>query len=351
MKLSKRPVTIKDIARETGLSTCTVSCALRNRSEVSPATQELVHATAKEMGYQRNAAFAALGTMAHRNKNSYRGLPIGYLWQHRPIDVNFQDVSLLEGLQSKCLELGYHLEEFCLDDFRSNDHFLTLVVNRGLTGLIIGHLREEGILSAAPLQKIALVAAGYHRLNLPIYTVKNNAYEISFETLLNVYEKGYRKILVLQFWHENLPAKDDYLRYAGTMAASLKIGPLTNGWIKIADRPDGDVTEWKKVIDQYQPDAIIGFNDADYYFVDRAGFMKSTQHAFAARACSLNTSPFATTEVSGMVCHSKKIGETAVQWIDQLIRIGEWGIPPLVKSQVIQPEWREGTTTPTLPVS
>ena len=191
-----------------------------------------------------------------------------------------------------------------------------------------------------------MVAAGYYRLNLPIYTVKNNAYEIAAETLFKVYSKGYRKILVLQFWHEGASFKDDYLRYAGAMAAACEINPISDGWIKIIDRPVPEISAWKEMIGQYQPDAIIGFNDADYYLVHAAGFMNSEGHAFAARACAFKKYLGENASVSGMVCHSKKIGEAAVQWIDQLIQIGEWGVPPLVKYQVIQPEWHEGTTTP-----
>ena len=50
--------TIKDIAKELNLSRNTVAKALKGSSEVSPKTQELVHAKAKEMHYTNHSEFS-----------------------------------------------------------------------------------------------------------------------------------------------------------------------------------------------------------------------------------------------------------------------------------------------------
>ena len=53
-------VTLKDIARECNVSFSTVSKALKNSSEISQKTIDLVNKTAKRMGYHTNAAARAL---------------------------------------------------------------------------------------------------------------------------------------------------------------------------------------------------------------------------------------------------------------------------------------------------
>lgn len=53
-------VTLKDIARECNVSFSTVSKALKNSSEISQKTIDLVNKTAKKMGYHTNAAARAL---------------------------------------------------------------------------------------------------------------------------------------------------------------------------------------------------------------------------------------------------------------------------------------------------
>lgn len=55
-------VTIKDIARECGISFSAVSKALKGSSEISQATIEKVQRVAKELGYQPNAAARTLRT-------------------------------------------------------------------------------------------------------------------------------------------------------------------------------------------------------------------------------------------------------------------------------------------------
>lgn len=55
-RVSKRPVTLKDIAAATGFSINTVSHALKDREDISCATREAIKKTAKEMGYIGNAS-------------------------------------------------------------------------------------------------------------------------------------------------------------------------------------------------------------------------------------------------------------------------------------------------------
>ena len=53
-------VTLKDIARETGLTVNSVSHALNDKSDISPATKERVAEAAKRLGYVPNLASSAL---------------------------------------------------------------------------------------------------------------------------------------------------------------------------------------------------------------------------------------------------------------------------------------------------
>ena len=54
------PITLQDIARETGYSVNTVSRALRNKADISPATCARIQRTAQEMGYMVNQIASSL---------------------------------------------------------------------------------------------------------------------------------------------------------------------------------------------------------------------------------------------------------------------------------------------------
>ena len=110
MPENPRPITMKDIAKEAGITIASVSNALRGTSKVSVATRDRVRAIAKKLGYRRNPAFAALGALAHRHPTARNGLPLGFLRQRRINGVDYCDALTIAGMKNGCIQLGYHLE-------------------------------------------------------------------------------------------------------------------------------------------------------------------------------------------------------------------------------------------------
>ena len=53
---------LKDLAKECGVSVATVSKALNDQPDIAQATRERIHAAARRMGYLPNAAARALKT-------------------------------------------------------------------------------------------------------------------------------------------------------------------------------------------------------------------------------------------------------------------------------------------------
>ncbi|MBQ5451881.1 MAG: LacI family DNA-binding transcriptional regulator, partial [Bacteroidales bacterium] len=53
--MEKRQATIKDIAKELGLSPSTVSRALKDHPDISPETKEAVKKLAEQLDYQPNS--------------------------------------------------------------------------------------------------------------------------------------------------------------------------------------------------------------------------------------------------------------------------------------------------------
>ena len=61
-KTDARPLTLRDVSEESGVSEMTVSRVLRNRGDVSAATREKVLKAAKELGYVPNKIAGALAS-------------------------------------------------------------------------------------------------------------------------------------------------------------------------------------------------------------------------------------------------------------------------------------------------
>lgn len=92
------PVTIKDIAKALGLSTSTVSRALRDTYEISPATKKLVTDYAKQIGYKPNPI--ALSLKERRSKSI--GVVVSEV-------ANSYFSQAVDGIESIAYDKGYHV--------------------------------------------------------------------------------------------------------------------------------------------------------------------------------------------------------------------------------------------------
>ncbi|MDL5050843.1 LacI family DNA-binding transcriptional regulator [Oscillatoria amoena NRMC-F 0135] len=91
-------VTIKDIARELGLSPSTVSRALKDHPDISQETKKQVNELAKKLNYQPNVVALSL----RQSKTNTIGVII-------PEIVHFFFSTVISGIESVAYEAGYNV--------------------------------------------------------------------------------------------------------------------------------------------------------------------------------------------------------------------------------------------------
>ena len=96
--IEKRQATIKDIAKELGLSPSTVSRALKDHPDISPETKEAVKKLAEQLDYQPNSL--ALGL--HSGKSNIIGVIIPQIKHHF-----FSAV--ISGIEEMAQKAGYNV--------------------------------------------------------------------------------------------------------------------------------------------------------------------------------------------------------------------------------------------------
>jgi len=142
------PVTIKDIARELGLSVSTVSKALNDYLDIAPETRKLVKETARRMGYQPSAAARSLRT--HRTNTI--GLIFCLIDRHLT-DPYYLD--LLSSTGEECSRHGFDLLlSACPDRKLERSAYERIVDGKRVDGIIltgtrykderIAYLKEKG---------------------------------------------------------------------------------------------------------------------------------------------------------------------------------------------------------------
>lgn len=121
-------ITIKDIARELGISVSTVSRALQNHPDISARTKEVVHACAKQLNYKPNLMASNLRT----SKNMTIGVVIPELNHH------FFS-SVLDGIEQTANEAGYHIV-ICQtrEDVQKEIGAIHTLINSRVAGILVG---------------------------------------------------------------------------------------------------------------------------------------------------------------------------------------------------------------------
>lgn len=125
--------TIKDVAREAGVSYATVSRALNNHPEVSEDTKKRVMKIALKMGYQPNAI--AQGLVKKETKTV--GLII-------PDITNPFFPEVARGIEDAAVEAGYTIF-LCNTNWNAEreERYLNVLMQKQVDGLIIGPSSEE----------------------------------------------------------------------------------------------------------------------------------------------------------------------------------------------------------------
>lgn len=126
-----KKITIKDVAREAGVSIATVSNALNNSDVVQPKTREHVLAVAQRLNYIPNLNGKRLRTAQSRTIGLFVTSMTGDYYGNMADTVHYV-----------CQKQGYELNIFIVDDA---DSILQKLINRSVDGAIVfyGTLDEE----------------------------------------------------------------------------------------------------------------------------------------------------------------------------------------------------------------
>jgi LacI family transcriptional regulator len=134
-------VTIREIARLTGVSRGTVDRVINKRGNVNPATEKKITALLKKMQYKPNRNARALSVQKRKFK-------IGYIYSASDINEFFIDI--ISGMDAKLKELEeYHItlikKNIRLIDISNYLRIMDKIQERKIDGLIMTPIRGEEI--------------------------------------------------------------------------------------------------------------------------------------------------------------------------------------------------------------
>lgn len=183
-------VTIKDIAKALGLSTSTVSRALRDSYEISPETKERVLAFAKEINYRPNPI--ALSLKEKRSRSI--GVVISEI-------ANSFFSQAIDGIESIAHDKGYNvIIAQSKESYDKEESAINYLASRGVDGILISVSTET--------KDVSLIK-NFHEKGLPFVCFDRIVHEIdtykvivdnaksAYNATVHLIKNGYKKIVHL----------------------------------------------------------------------------------------------------------------------------------------------------------
>lgn len=250
-------VTIKDIAKELGISTSTVSRALRDSYEISSETKRMVLDCAKRLQYRPNPI--ALSLKEKRSRSI--GVIVAEI-------ANSFFSQAINGIESVANKKGYNViisqSQESLEKEISNLGFLS---SRSVDGVLISVSSESANLDhLKKLHNRGMPIVLFDRVTSDINThvVISNNFKAAYNATKHLIDEGYKKISTLvNASHLSITEE----RIAGYKQA-LKDNdiPIEEELIKVCEHGGLVFEETQKAVNdllalQQKPDAIVGLTD------------------------------------------------------------------------------------------
>lgn len=340
-------ISIKDLARESGLSTSTISLALRDSPRVKATTRHRVQTLAQEMGYRPDPSMAHLASRRWARDRAARQSPLGLILHgEKGSQLVGAPKALLEPTREVVKARGFRLIEHYLGDRSEAKEVAESLRAEGVRGLFVMPVLDpdQRVMEAFDFAHFTPIALGRGRYPLPLHTVSFNHFDAMRQCLNEAWRRGYRHIGVAPFAHR--PWSFDDSRTLGAATAELFTGRVTES--DVAQHffcgPHEDREGFLKWAFNGHFDAVVIFSGSYYHWLKEEADARGT----ACPGCvTLHAHPGS--PVTGTNMSHEDLLTCALSHLESLMRNNEWGIPRQRHTHLIDALWHEGGTLPALP--
>ena len=331
---------LRDLARQLGLSHTTVSEALRDNPRVKAATRERVHALARAAGYRHNPLAGALMAEMRRSRTgTFRGV-IAVIDldgpDRRPDNAARHHQELTRGATERAAELGFKAEPFVIGRRGISAARLdTILQSRGIRGVFLLPVSDNPDISRLDWKRYAGIYADYIIERPGLHAVCADHFRSMVTALQHLQALGYRRPgLVLQKHHDERllhrweAAFRSYQDYHDDL---VRVSPLMT-----TDINQEEFTDWFR---KSRPDVVLCHRAEVVQWMQAAGASIPETHGF----CCLNVL-MSTTPCAGLNLQAALIGSRGVELIIAQLYRNEYGVPEHPSVTTIPGEWVDGPT-------
>ncbi len=333
--------TIKKIAERAGVSTATVSLALRGSGEISTARRQEIQNLAEKMGYRKNAYVSTLMRQIRIGGKLPSEMEIAIIYSSPTRDVIEKSYLLslrLTGMTRRLKERGYHPVVFWYDDPDcSPDRLIQILKARNIRGVIPLAFGQSDIMVRLNWSEFACATQNDYLVGPPIHRVVEDYVANVSMALTELWMRGYWRMgLAYHTSHApsaRFPIFAAYQGFMETVRGDLPPPPpplVTNVWTKEA------FLEW---LQKHEIDSVLTFHRQDINQWSKAVGKRIPRDLGLANINA--TSQFADT--SGVDPLPEYIGATTVDLVVEQIESNNYGLPSHQQIITVAGRWQEGT--------
>lgn len=332
-------ITLRDVGRAAGVHTSTVSLALRDDPRIRSETRAHVRRVAVKLGYVPDPFVASLASFRRSIRPSrYRATlawvtnhPTREGWRERPLWGEFHAAA-----EAAAQAAGYKLEEFWAGAPEMTGERATRILgSRGISGLLLAPQPDDPAPLTLEWGKFSSVVFGYTIRNVALHVIANHQFRSMQRALAKMTAHGCGRIgfVVLRAYHVRV----DYNWLAGFLATqqewpeSCRVPPLI--------LPEWNADEVARWIERHRPDGIVTRHLEILDLLPRLGLQAPRDLGLAFMNLADRSG-----QLAGIYENPPQLGTRAVEWLIDLVRRNERGIPAVPQRLMLDGTWVEGRT-------
>lgn len=326
--------TLQSVADAAGVSVMTVSRALRNHPEVSPATAARLQKIARSLGYQPNPLISVLMENVRRGGGDGAATNLAFL-HAGPTRAHWKTLAhyreLFDGVKARASELGFGLEKLWVDDPGVTPAGLVRLLHaRGVRGLIIGPVFRPQV--EFELSAFSVVALGLSLKSPLVHRVATNQQASVQIALGRLRDAGHRRIgFVLRRGTDD---RYDHQWFGAAWAEyhlvpkEERVPPLVLDGAREAPEL---IAAWLR---RHRADSLLVSDDRTVAHVRALGLTKPPVIVNLMWEAGRSS-------VAGVARDRVRIGAAAVNMVAAMLARNERGVPASAELLLVSPRWME----------
>ena len=337
-------VSLRDVAREVGVSHVTVSLALRGDPRVSAARRREVETAARRLGYRPDPMLSSLSAYRHSKRPVTIHSVIAWLnqWDDPKALRRLQEFAAYwRGARDTAEALGYRLEEFVVDRSLSAERLQRILGTRSVRGILLPPHPAGFSLPGFDWSAFSVVRLGVSVKEPRVHVITSDQMNCATLAFTRIREHGYRRIgFVTSRVHDRNTGGNFRAGFLAIQDALVPVGDQLEPLILEERDAVLDERALRPWLRRQRPDAIITTDPRVHDMLTDLGI--DVPRHLAAAALSVLDGNFD----AGVDQNSYETGQVAMRTLAGLIQQNERGIPQYCRRILVEGRWVPGASMP-----